>query len=122
VSRKITSTPELRASLRLSWKGHLLFGPGKAALLEGIDETGSISRAASGMKMSYMKAWLLIQHLEKRFKTPLVRKSRGGRKGGGAALTSAGRTLLVAYRAMEADCQQVARRHLKAIAAHIEVT
>ena len=57
------------------------------------------------MKMSYMKAWLLIQHLEMRIRTPLVEISRGGKKGGGATLTPAGRALLDAYRAIEADCQ-----------------
>ena len=113
--------PILHPNLRLAWKGHHLFGPGKADLLEGIAQTGSISQAASRMKMSYMKAWLLIQHLEKRIRTPLVQKARGGNTGGGATLTPAGEALLKAYRAMEADCQRVAQKHLKGIAKYIDV-
>ena len=97
-----------------------MFGPGKADLLEGIAATGSIAQAASRMKMSYMKAWLLIQHLEERIRTPLVQKSRGGNKGGGASLTPAGKALLGAYRAIEADCQRAAGKHLKRIAQYIE--
>jgi molybdate transport system regulatory protein len=112
--------PVLHPGLRLAWRGHLLFGPGKAELLEGIARTGSISHAARRMKMSYMKAWLLIQHMEKRIRTPLVRKTRGGTTGGGARLTAAGRALVGSYRAMEADCQRVAQKHLKRIARHIE--
>ena len=118
--RKPSIEPVLHPGLRLAWGGHHLFGPGKADLLEGIAATGSISRAASRMKMSYMKAWLLIQHLEKRIRTPLVEISRGGKKGGGATLTPAGRALLDAYRAIEADCQRVAKKHLAKIAKHIE--
>jgi len=121
VPRKPTARPVLDPHLRLSWGGHPLFGPGKADLLEGIAASASIAQAASRMKMSYMKAWLLIQHLEERIRTPLVQKSRGGNKGGGAALTPAGRALLTAYRAIEADCRRAARKHLKAIAKHIEI-
>jgi molybdate transport system regulatory protein len=120
VPQKSTAKPVLHPNLRLAWGGHHLFGPGKADLLEGIAVTGSIAQAASRMKMSYMKAWLLIQHLEKRIRTPLVQKSRGGNKGGGAALTPAGRALLAAYRAIEADCQRAAKKHLKRIAKCIE--
>ncbi len=119
--QKLTAAPVLHPNLRLAWSGHHLFGPGKADLLEGIAATGSIAQAASRMKMSYMKAWLLIQHLEKRIRTPLVQKSRGGKKGGGAALTPAGQALLAAYRAIEADCQRAAKKHLRTIAKHIQV-
>jgi molybdate transport system regulatory protein len=120
VPRKSPAEPVLHPNLRLSWDGCHLFGPGKADLLEGIAATGSIAQAASQMKMSYMKAWLLIQHLEKRIRTPLVQKSRGGNRGGGAALTPAGRALLTAYRAIEVDCQRAAKKHLQSIARQIE--
>ena len=39
------------------------FGPGKAALLEQIGRTGSISEAAKAMEMSYMKAWKLVKSM-----------------------------------------------------------
>mgnify|MGYP001545890517 FL=1 len=120
VTKTTSAGPVLHPNLRLAWGGHHLFGPGKADLLEGIAVTGSIAQAASRMKMSYMKAWLLIQHLEERIRTPLVQKSRGGTRGGGAALTPAGRALLAAYRAIEADCQRAAKKHLKRIARHID--
>ena len=42
-------------------------GPGMAQLLERVAETGSIRRAAASMDMSYRKAWLLIQELQKTF-------------------------------------------------------
>ena len=66
-------------------------GPGKADLLTHVAETGSLSESARRMKMSYMKAWLLVQVMNRSYKKPLVQAERGGTKGGGAHLTSYGR-------------------------------
>ena len=42
------------------------FGPGKADLLEGIRETGSISAAGRRMRMSYKRAWQLVDEIDAR--------------------------------------------------------
>ena len=65
-------------------------GPGKADILEGIAVTGSIAAAGRRMRMSYKRAWSLVEALNATFAEPLVTSSRGGEKGGGAALTPAG--------------------------------
>ena len=78
------------------------FGPGKAALLESIRDTGSISAAARGMGMSYKRAWMLIDSTNQAFETPAVAAATGGHHGGGARLTEFGRDLLERYRRMEA--------------------
>ena len=78
------------------------FGPGKAALLESIRDTGSISAAARGMGMSYKRAWMLIDSTNQAFETPAVAAPTGGHHGGGARLTEFGRDLLERYRRMEA--------------------
>lgn len=78
-------------------------GPGKAELLEHIRDTGSISAAARRMKMSYRRAWLLVEAMNKCFRQPLVESSKGGVHGGGAQLTSLGEEVLTRYRAMEAE-------------------
>jgi molybdate transport system regulatory protein len=80
--------------------GHAL-GPGKICLLEQVEETGSIRRAASAMKMSYRRAWLLIQATEKTFGAPLVAAATGGRQGGGASLTALGKRVVRLYRQIE---------------------
>jgi molybdate transport system regulatory protein len=79
------------------------FGPGKAALLESIRDSGSISAAARGMGMSYKRAWLLLDSINRAFKTPAVTAATGGHHGGGARLTDFGRDLLDRYRRMEAQ-------------------
>ena len=95
--------PEFTAepSLRIYRGRTFAFGPGKAALLEGIDRTGSISEAAKAMEMSYMKAWKLVQSLERAFPEPLIQKRRGGNTRGGATLSKTGRAVLAVYREME---------------------
>ncbi|WP_244477101.1 MULTISPECIES: LysR family transcriptional regulator [unclassified Methylobacterium] len=78
-----------------------LLGPGKAALLESIRETGSIAAAGRRMGMSYKRAWYLIDTLNKAFREPLVTASKGGRTGGGAQLTPMGNVVLDGYLRME---------------------
>lgn len=85
-------------------------GPGKAALLEAIAATGSISAAAKRLGMSYRRAWLLVDTMNRCFRTPLVDAATGGSGGGGAGLTTLGEEVLARYRTME-------RRAREAIAA-----
>lgn len=80
----------------------MLFGPGKADLLEHIAATGSISAAGRAMGMSYKRAWMLVEALNAGFASPLVESARGGPGGGGAALTAMGEEVLQRYRNLTA--------------------
>jgi molybdate transport system regulatory protein len=91
----------LRPRIRVLHGGEIAMGPGKAELLTRIAETGSLSEAARRMKMSYMKAWLLVQVMNRSYRKPLVQAERGGTRGGRARLTSYGRRVLDCYREME---------------------
>ena len=90
-------------------------GPGKVRLLELVGETGSISAAGRAMNMSYRRAWLLVDELNRLFKSPLVATRLGGEAGGGAALTPFGKNLVRHYRAMEIEAQTAAAAHLRAL-------
>ncbi|WP_245304201.1 winged helix-turn-helix domain-containing protein [Hoeflea olei] len=92
--------PRLR--LRLTFDNGLVLGPGKADLLDGIAEHGSISAAGRRMKMSYKRAWMLVEEMNAAFMEPLVESNRGGAKGGGARLTPAGEAVLARFRSLEA--------------------
>ncbi|HEY0269046.1 MAG TPA: winged helix-turn-helix domain-containing protein [Methyloradius sp.] len=83
-------------------------GPGKADLLEAIDSTGSISAAAKSMRMSYRRAWELVDAMNQCFKEPLVITSPGGSHGGGTKITDFGFHILKCYRAIEARTQVAA--------------
>ena len=88
------------------------FGPGKAELLERIASSGSISAAARGMRMSYKRAWQLVDDMNGSFRSPLVMTAAGGNQGGGAVLTAAGRTVLASYRALQGSMDASARLEL----------
>lgn len=93
---------ELRPILRIDFPPEDRLGRGKITLLELIRETGSISAAGRAMDMSYRRAWLLVDALNRMFKEPAVESQRGGKQGGGAALTAFGEALIDRFRAMEA--------------------
>jgi molybdate transport system regulatory protein len=90
-----------RITLRLDFDAGRRLGPGKIALLEAIRDTGSISAAGRAHKMSYRRAWLLVEELNKMFAEPLVSARPGGAKGGGAALTATGEKVAALYREAE---------------------
>jgi molybdate transport system regulatory protein len=87
-------------------------GPGKIRLLEMIDKTGSISAAGREMKMSYRRAWLLLDELNHAFREPVATAAQGGRSGGGTQLTPFGRRLVHGYRKMELDAEEAVSAYL----------
>lgn len=91
-----------KPQIRILFRKAIAMGPGKAALLEAIDRTGSISGAARDLEMSYRRAWLLVDTMNQCFKQPLVSTETGGQKGGGAHVTEFGQEVLRRYLAMEA--------------------
>ena len=68
-------------TLRVLMGAATALGPGKARLLELIEETGSISQAAKRLGMSYRRAWLLVDAMNRDFAAPLVETARGGERG-----------------------------------------
>jgi molybdate transport system regulatory protein len=87
--------------IRILLGSSIAIGPGKAALLEAIAETGSIAAAGRRMGMSYRRAWVLAKTMNACFREPLIDAAKGGIGGGGARLTAMGREVLALYRAME---------------------
>jgi molybdate transport system regulatory protein len=102
-----------RLSLTLVLDSGARIGLGKAAILDSVRATGSISAAARAMGMDYKRAWLLIDSLNRAFLTPVVERTTGGTGGGGAVLTSFGEELLTRYRALEAEATKIAALDLE---------
>jgi molybdate transport system regulatory protein len=98
--------------LRLMLGEDIALGPGKADLLEAIQASGSISAAAKRLDMSYRRAWLLVETMNRCFTRPLVASATGGKGGGGAAVTEEGQRLLAAYRHMEGEVQRLVEARL----------
>lgn len=87
-----------RVRVSIVFESGARIGPGKAALLECIRDTGSISAAARDMGMSYKRAWLLLDSINQAFTEAVVRAAPGGAGGGGATLTPFGAEVLERYR------------------------
>ena len=91
----------LRIKVQLYAGEEPAFGPGRADILAAIEREGSISAAGRSLGMSYRFAWNLVESMNSCFAERLVEAAPGGRRGGGAGLTEAGRQVLQAYRALE---------------------
>ena len=91
-------------------------GPGKVDLLEAIAKSGSISAAARVMGMSYRRAWLLVDTMNRCFRKDVVITSTGGPGGGGARVTPLGLDVLRRYRQMEAKAEDSVREEIAAFA------
>jgi molybdate transport system regulatory protein len=109
-----TAAPSL--SLRLDLGGGLRIGPGKVVLLEEIGRSGSISGAGRALKMSYRRAWELVEDLNRGMGTAVVEAVAGGAGGGGARLTATGEAIIAHYRRIEAHARQVAAEPLAELA------
>lgn len=112
--------PVVRFRLRITAGDVITIGPGKVELLEAIDRTGSITAAAKSVHMSYRRAWILLDIVNRSFREPAVDSARGGRDGGGSGLTEAGRQLVHLYRRIESTaasaCQSDIKRLLSMLA------
>src|SRR5690349_20463696 len=91
-----------KLTLRLDFGPAQQIGHGKIRLLEAIRDQGSISAAGRSMHMSYRRAWLLIDELNRMFSEPLIETKHGGAAGGGAELTPLGSRVVECYRSIEA--------------------
>jgi molybdate transport system regulatory protein len=110
-----------RLTIRIDFENGGQFGPGKVRILELVAETGSIRKAAAGMKMSYRKGWLLLQAMEKTFGASMVATSTGGRDGGGTRLTALGKLVVAEYRALEKVAAKAGSTHLATLARRAKV-
>ena len=108
--------------LRVTFSDDFYVGPGRADLLEGIAETGSIAAAGKRMGMSYKRAWSLVQAMNEGWRTPLVETSRGGAGQGGASLSADGQFVLERYRAMQDASRKAIAADVSAISKRLDMS
>lgn len=92
----------LHIRIRLYCGDEIAMGPGKADLLDAIAAHGSISAAGRALDMSYRRAWLLVDTMNRCWNEPLVATSPGSAHGGGARVTPLGEQVLADYRTLQA--------------------
>ncbi len=108
---KKTTGARLKIQARLMLDDEIAFGPGKADLLDAIQATGSISAAGKQMGMSYRRAWMLVDSMNRCFQQPLVQTATGGTQGGGTQLTETGLDVLQRYRVLQNEINQLSTQH-----------
>jgi molybdate transport system regulatory protein len=101
--------------LRITKGKNIAVGPGKIDLLAAIAATGSITAAARQMGMSYRRAWLLVDTMNRCFKRPVVEAEVGGKLGGGTRLTALGSEVVHHYRRIEARAAKAGAADIAAL-------
>ncbi|PIA77711.1 molybdenum transporter [Gaetbulibacter sp. 4G1] len=108
---------KIKSRIWIESKSKVLLGEGRVQLLKAIDETGSLSKAAKSINISYKKAWNLIDSVNKSAKQPVTINSIGGKGGGGAELTEYGKSLVKAFDGINKECWAFLDKQLEKIKA-----
>ena len=108
---------KIKSRIWIEADGNILLGEGRVSLLRAIELSGSLSKAAKLMGMSYKKAWSLIDAVNKRAEQPVIISSTGGKGGGGATLTPYGKSLVNTFETINKNCwafldEQIAKTNL----------
>jgi molybdate transport system regulatory protein len=111
-TKSARTRPEVRFRMRIRTGDSVALGPGKVDLLEAVREYGSISAAARSLDMSYRRAWLLIDELNRSLKAPATHSEQGGQSGGGCTLTPVGESIIRLYRDVEVEAQRCCAKQL----------
>ena len=106
---------QVRSKIWLEAAGRPVLGEGRRALLQAVEEKGSISKAARSLSLTYRKAWGQIKFMEEHLGIPLVLKLTGGVGGGGARLTPEARNLLAKYDRLIAGLQEQVNERFRGI-------
>lgn len=111
----MSDTPTIRFRIRINKGEEIAVGPGKIALLEAIIDTGSITAAARQLGMSYRRAWLLVDSMNRAFRSPVVETAKGGKAGGSTLVTALGSEVIRRYRTIETIASSCARADIAAL-------
>lgn len=94
----------IRSRIWIESEEGVILGEGRSALLKAIEKTGSLSKAAKELGMSYKKAWNLVDAMNRASGTQLVETNTGGHGGGGTTLTPYGKTCVQTFDTINANC------------------
>lgn len=95
---------KIKSRIWIEADGHILLGEGRVRLLKAIEKTGSLSKAAKTLGMSYKKAWTLIDAVNSRAEKPVITTTIGGISGGGTELTTYGKSLIKTFEVINENC------------------
>ncbi len=106
---------KIKSRIWIESNNKVLLGEGRVNLLRAIGETGSLSKAAKSLDLSYKKAWQLLDSVNKSAKKPVTINSIGGKGGGGAELTEYGKSLIMVFDDINKNCWEFLDQQLEKI-------
>ncbi len=106
---------KIKSRIWIESNNKVLIGEGRVNLLRAIGETGSLSKAAKSLDLSYKKAWQLLDSVNKSAKKPVTINSIGGKGGGGAELTEYGKSLIMVFDDINKNCWEFLDQQLEKI-------
>lgn len=116
----MNTNKDLKIRLKIELPDGVRLGYGKIDLLRAVDREHSISAAARAMGMSYRRAWLLIDELNRSFASPVIETRVGGKAHGGAELTVLGEKIVALYQRAEDQANAALQSTLSDIAVHLD--
>ena len=108
---------KIKSKIWIESEEGILLGEGRVKLLKMIEETGSLNKASKSLKISYQKAWRMIDEMNTFPTHPIIKTQIGGSKGGETSLTDYGKSLILIYDTINKDCwkfldEQLEKHHL----------
>jgi molybdate transport system regulatory protein len=104
---------EVRSKLWLEVGGKAVLGDWRAALLGGVERTGSLTRAAEELKVPYRTAWQRLRESEEHLGLRLVASESGGADGGRSNLTPAAKDLLRRYQEFSQGLEELVNERFR---------
>ena len=95
--------------------GKVVLSERRVALLEAVEQTGSINAAAAQQGVTFRVAWRKLQEMEDGLGGPLTQRITGGPHGGGTRLTAAGRAYITQFHDSIAGLKDLAERQFRAV-------
>ncbi len=104
---------QVRSNFWVEKNGEVVLSEWRVALLEAVEETGSINAAAAKQGVNYRVAWRKLKEMEQRLGVKLVESTVGGEHGGGTRLTANGRALVRQFRAFTEGLKETVERRFE---------
>lgn len=105
---------EPRAKLWIEIEGKIALSEWRVALLEAVEETGSLAKAAERLGVPYRTASYKLREIEDHLGLRLLEGQSGGAAGGGSRLTPEGHEMVKRWRAFSVGLDDWVEAHFRA--------
>ena len=102
--------PRVRFKIWVEDDDGVILSEWRVRLLEAVEETGSLAKAAAVVGVPYRTAWERVREIEAALGETMLVSESGGATGGGSRLTPAGLDLVNRFRQVNAGIEELVRQ------------